>query len=161
MYLSLPVHHRQVAFEAFSCFVFENGEGFLVTDVAIQCYTPAHEQAKAVASLAIALYPVGLLVLNALLLFRTRHAIMHGTPTKLSEAIRFLHRDYKPQVGGSYGARHATLLEYSQPLHACPVLPGSTFGGSSWRWDGVCSSLASSSYGRFHRGTSCRWPLPT
>ena len=92
------MHRLQVAFEAFSCFVFENGSGFLVTDVAIQCYTPAHEKAKAVASLAIAIYPIGLLVLNAFLLFRTRRAITQGTPTKLSEAIRFLHRDYKPQV---------------------------------------------------------------
>ena len=52
----------------------------------------------ALAWLAIAIYPVGLLVLNAALLRHARGAIEVGPPTKLSKALAFLYSEYKPHL---------------------------------------------------------------
>ena len=66
-----------VAFEAFSCFEFDEGaQRFLATDESITCNTPApfgdfggtrsqeHDQVMLVAAVAVAIYPIGLIVLN-------------------------------------------------------------------------------------------------
>ena len=65
--------------------------------MAIQCRTRQHADAKALAVVAIILYPVGLLLLTAALLFASRAAIRTKRPTTLSCAIAFLHREYEPQ----------------------------------------------------------------
>jgi len=83
----------QHAFEAFSCFEFTNG-AWLKADVLIECYTPDHDEAKALAWAAIIVYPIGLLMLNGGLLFAARRAIRCNDPTTLSCATAFLHRDY-------------------------------------------------------------------
>ena len=83
-----------VAFEAFSCYTFEDGSGWLVADVAIACQSERHRTAKTLAWVAIAFYPVGLLALNAALLFMARHAIRLQKPSKASAALAFLHREY-------------------------------------------------------------------
>ena len=85
-----------VAFEAFSCFWFEDGTGFLITDVSIECDTPEHTSAKVWASLAIFIYPVGLFVLNAVLLYGARKAIKLEENTSLSATLFFLHHEYQP-----------------------------------------------------------------
>ena len=85
-----------VAFEAYSCFTFEDGRSWLITDVAIECNTPPHDEARALASLAITIYPVGLFLLNALLLFCARTAILSAQPTALSRSLSFLHSEYEP-----------------------------------------------------------------
>jgi hypothetical protein len=46
---------------------------------------------------AILIYPIGLLLVNAALLFAARKAIQSRRPTALSRAIAFLHREFKPQ----------------------------------------------------------------
>ena len=86
-----------VAFEAFSCYKFTESE-WLKADVAIQCNTQPHYVALALAWAAILIYPIGLLVVNATLLFAARHAILSGRPTDLSRAIAFLHCEYKPHL---------------------------------------------------------------
>ena len=48
-----------------------------------------------VAAVAIVVYPIGLLVLNACLLFCARKAIIAGEPTPLANAIHFLHSEYE------------------------------------------------------------------
>ena len=78
------------------CFNFENGEGYLVTDVSIVCGSDAHAQAKAIAILAILLYPIGLFVLNGSLLVASRRAILDEKPSSLSVSTAFLHGEYKP-----------------------------------------------------------------
>ena len=83
-----------VAFEAFSCFEFEDGRSWLRTDVAIECETPPHAEAMRLAALAITVYPVGLFVLNAVLLFSARKAIRSGLETALSRPLRFLYAEY-------------------------------------------------------------------
>lgn len=60
-----------VAFDAFSCYAFEQSQ-WLKADVAIQCGSPDHVTAVSLAWVAIILYPCGLLVLYATLLFAVR-----------------------------------------------------------------------------------------
>ena len=84
-----------VAFEAFSCYEFEGGRSWLVADVAIECKTLDHDHAKDLARVAIAVYPVGIFVLNAALLFSARKAIYYEQPTMLYRTIDFLHREYQ------------------------------------------------------------------
>ena len=83
-----------VAFEAFSCFSFEDGRSWLIADVNIECHTAAHTQVTLLAGIAVAVYPVGLLLLNALILYRARNAIRLNQPTTLSNAARFLYAEY-------------------------------------------------------------------
>ena len=95
-FLAYPIV-TNVAFEAFSCFEFEGSSSWLIADVSIQCGSDEHLQAQALARVAIAIYPIGLIVLNASLLFHARHAISFGPRTELSKALAFLHSEYKPQ----------------------------------------------------------------
>ena len=80
------------AFRAFSCYEFIEG-GWLKEDVSIRCGTDQHSKSKALAWAAIILYPIGLLLLNATLLFAARQAILVQKPSALSHAIGFLHRE--------------------------------------------------------------------
>ena len=93
-FLAYPIA-TNVAFDAFSCYDFQDGASYLVTDVTIRCGSDQHWQAKRVAILGIFLYPVGLLVLNASLLVFSREAILVQKPSALSRATAFLHREYK------------------------------------------------------------------
>ena len=86
-----------VAFDAFSCYKFKESQ-WLKADVAIQCNSPEHEEAQAYAWVAILLYPVGLLLTFATLLYAARHAILSEEHTPLSRAIAFLYREYKPHT---------------------------------------------------------------
>ena len=45
---------------------------------------------------AVVIYPIGLVVLNASLLFCARKAIINKRETTLSKAIAFLHKEYEP-----------------------------------------------------------------
>ena len=47
---------------------------------------------------AVVIYPVGLVVLNASLLFCARKAITSKRETPLSKAIAFLHKEYEPHL---------------------------------------------------------------
>ena len=88
LFIAYPLVTK-VAFDAFSCYKFADRE-FLKADVAIECGTAEHDAARALAWIAIFLYPVGLLMLNAALLFAARRAILTNRPTALSRAISFL-----------------------------------------------------------------------
>lgn len=96
-FLTYPII-TNVAFDAFSCFIFEDGRGWLIADVNIQCYTPEHRRATGLAVWAILLYPVGLFLLNAALLYSGRHAIRRERPSSLSKKLAFLHKSYQPRV---------------------------------------------------------------
>lgn len=89
VFLVYPVV-TNVAFEAFSCVDFEEGR-WLATDVDIVCDSFEHNHARNLAWIAVILYPAGLWVLNAVLLFCLRS-------THLRQAIGFLHEDYAPQL---------------------------------------------------------------
>ena len=123
-----------VAFEAFSCYEFEDGRDWLIADVSIECNTRRHHKAKGLASVAIAVYPVGLFALNAALLFRTRKDIYSGKQTTLSQATLFLHREYKKVCPGGFCFRlsnaDTVLHHHSRRLVSPPCWNRSTFGGS-------------------------------
>jgi hypothetical protein len=79
MFLLYPIV-TNVAFEGFPCFEFapvgnEDGRGWLRADVEIECRTPEHDRVVACAWLAIAIYPVGMWLLVAWLLFSSKNAI--------------------------------------------------------------------------------------
>ena len=94
LFLMYPVLTRK-AFRAFPCYVFDTGVSFLRADVAIECGTEAHTLAQSMATLAILLYPIGQLIVFALLLLASRKAITSERPSRLSTAISFLHREYQ------------------------------------------------------------------
>lgn len=93
LFFIYPIVTRH-AFEAFSFYPFEDGS-WLRADVRIIKGSPQHTQATVVAGLGIALYPIGLLVLCACLLFIVRDNITSGRPSNLSTAISFLHSEYR------------------------------------------------------------------
>ena len=76
MFLLYP-NVTKVAFDGLSpCYELDDGSGvtrgFLIADVDIECRTPKHTRVRMLAWLAVALYPVGLMVINSLLLFKAR-----------------------------------------------------------------------------------------
>ena len=91
-----------VAFDAFSCYAFSNGThnvSVLRVDVSIECTvngepTDAWREVLSVATVAISIYPVGLLILCGALLLSAHRAIVTEAPSALSTAISFLHREY-------------------------------------------------------------------
>ena len=96
-----------IAFEAFSCYRFtELNPGdlqpvetaWLRADVRLKCdRLGAQGAARALAITGILIYPVGMLIGAAYLLFDSRRSIAGGKePTVLSEAISFLHREFEP-----------------------------------------------------------------
>lgn len=98
LFLVYPIVTKQ-AFDAFSFHVFDQGrpdeESYLRVDVRIERSTAAYTEAATTAITAILMYPVGLIVLYAGLLFCARDAILNGRPTQLSKAIVFLHGEYE------------------------------------------------------------------
>ena len=85
------------AFEGFPCYEFEDGRGWLIADVAIECRTPDHNRATLLAWVAVIIYPVGLWLSNLMLLWRARDAIKGGKQTPLSRSIAFLFKEYEPE----------------------------------------------------------------
>ena len=52
-----------------------DGSSFLIADVDVACGTPEHESVKTLAWTAVWLYPIGMWVLNGILLFQVRSRI--------------------------------------------------------------------------------------
>jgi hypothetical protein len=71
----------------------QDGRGWLVADVDIQCFTREHDDAMMLARVAIALYPMGIFLLNAVLLVKSRVAITSGRHDTLSRTIGFLYKE--------------------------------------------------------------------
>ena len=89
-----------VAFDAFPCFEFDDGTRWLKADVSIECNSHAWtDEVAPLAWTAVLIYPVGLLVLNALLLFAARRKRKLETP--LSKATAFLHQECVPPLSPS------------------------------------------------------------
>ena len=102
-----------LAFQAFRCECFENGESYLRADYSLQCTTGGscldtdtagnatttaeYDDATSAAWAVIWLYAVGVPCLYAVLLFAARRAIKQQEPTPLSAALSFLHEDYNVQ----------------------------------------------------------------
>ena len=85
-----------ISFEAFSCYAFDDGTRWLISDVSIQCDTAQHRHAKASAWAAIAVYPAGCILLNSYLLLMARNDIHAARLTRRTRAIAFLYQEYVP-----------------------------------------------------------------
>ena len=57
-----------MAFQAFSCEPFDDGKSYLRADYSVQCYGADHARSKRLAWVGIVCYPIGVLVLYAVLL---------------------------------------------------------------------------------------------
>ena len=105
LFLFFP-HVTETAFMSFSCYNFtarpaSDGvageyEYYLMADTSVACDDLSTNPTNSTAWLAVALYPIGVLVFTAFLLFRAKQAIVDGPPTPLSKALAFLHKDLKP-----------------------------------------------------------------
>ena len=87
-----------VAFEAFPCHELEGGIGWLIADVAIDCRSDSHVTAQLLAWVAICMYPIGMWLLTAVILYRIKDVMAEGRKTSLSTAVSFLHREYEPHA---------------------------------------------------------------
>ena len=85
-------------FRTFRCERVEYGEGevrrYLQADLRLSCDTEEYEDARALAFLCMAVWPVGIPLLYAVLLFASRAALVTGVPTPLSQATAFLSGDF-------------------------------------------------------------------
>jgi hypothetical protein len=113
------------AFEAFSCHEFHHDQfSVLIADVSITCTTNGVSSdgmmtsewlhVRTLATCAICIYPVGLLLFTARLLYVERHDIRIRKLTPLSGAIVFLYKEYAERWGS-----HAELLSCLALLWCC------------------------------------------
>ena len=100
------------AFDGFPCYRFENGREWLIADVSVECVTspyeadgpfftpqpgsPDHSTIQLIAWVTVILYPIGIWVFCAFLLYKASPTILAGKETPLSRAIGFLHKEYEP-----------------------------------------------------------------
>ena len=103
-----------VAFEAFPCHELDGGIGWLIADVAIDCNSDTHMTAQLLAWVAIGMYPIGMWLLTAALLYRIKDVVAEGRETSLSTAVSFLWREYEPHA--YWWAVHSPRLSPFAPL---------------------------------------------
>ena len=85
-----------VAFRAFDCMDFGQSGSWLRADYQVPCDTGGeYRQIQAIAVLALCIFPCGVPVAYAALLFHSRSAILTDRPTQLSQALSFLHEDFR------------------------------------------------------------------
>jgi len=96
-------------FKTFLCdaFVFDDGSAendysqtyrtYLHDDYSLECSTGEYARSRDWAYALIALWPVGVPLLYSTVLAASRKADTARGPSKLSRAVGFLHRDYKPR----------------------------------------------------------------
>ena len=95
MFIAYPIV-TTIAFEAFPCHELDGGIGWLIADVAIDCDGDEHAAVQLVAWITIAVYPIGMWVLAAALLFKIRGVMAEGRESELRTAVAFLHKEYVP-----------------------------------------------------------------
>ena len=102
----------QETFKAFSCHTFDEGSPlatrWLRADVAIQCDSERHSLAMMIACVGIIVYPIGVVLVFALLLHAARDDIATGHRTELSAALKFLYGEFDPEF--FYWGEHGMLL---------------------------------------------------
>ncbi|KAL1496398.1 hypothetical protein AB1Y20_016353 [Prymnesium parvum] len=69
---------------------------FMAVDPSSSCDSDDYRTTEQVAFVAVLVWPIGVPLLYAVLLWHSRRAINSGVPTTLSRATRFLSADYKP-----------------------------------------------------------------
>ena len=106
--------------------------GWLIADVGVACSSVLHAAVVFYAWIAVLCYPVGLLLLNACLLFMARGALQHADQAQapegtLARAIDFLYREYQPQFCwwelGTSVRLEAVATAARLPREAADVVP--------------------------------------
>jgi hypothetical protein len=89
-------------FKSFLCETFEYGGGevrrYLYADLTLRCDSEEHEATRGTAFLMLAVWPVGIPLLYAWLLWLSRRAIHNRVPTPLSRATAFLWGDCEVSI---------------------------------------------------------------
>ena len=87
-------------FKTFLCDPIEYASGdvrrYLHADLTLSCDSDEYDEAQRTAFLTLCIWPVGVPVLYAVLLWASRHALSTGIPTPLSRAVAFLSADFQP-----------------------------------------------------------------
>ena len=94
LYLTAPLVCR-MAFSAFICDDFDGGMSYLVADYAVNCGSEDYSSIRNTAWVAILIYALLMPLGYALLLHLGWGAISSEEPTPLSNALRFIYRDYR------------------------------------------------------------------
>ena len=98
-FLVLPSTSTRI-FRAFLCETFEYDEDtsrrYLYADLSLSCDSDEFESTQSLAFAMLAVWPVGIPLLYAALLWSSREAVTSGVPSPLSRATTFLVGDYKP-----------------------------------------------------------------
>ena len=98
LFLIYPII-TNVAFDGFPCYKFSDGSQYLKADLSVSCNDDEYVWVVLpMVWTAIIIYPIGLIVLNAALLFCARSAIMERRETMLSRATAFLHKEYESHL---------------------------------------------------------------
>lgn len=89
-------------FNAWDCIQFSFDElseqSFLEKDLAVRCDgSEEHKRVLAIGWALAAVWPIGMVVLYAVLLQRCYQPLLRSEPSLLVHATAFLHRDYKPE----------------------------------------------------------------
>jgi len=97
-FLVLPSTSTRI-FRAFACETFQYDDDtsrrYLYADLTLSCNSDEFETTQATAFAMLVLWPVGIPLLYAVLLWASRDALRTGTPTSLSRATTFLSADYE------------------------------------------------------------------
>ena len=87
-----------VAFRVFDCEDFGAPYGsYLRADYSVHCNVDAYKTMKAVAAVAILIFPIGVPLTYFCLLLKASPAIRSQAPTRFSASLSFLHEDYVPR----------------------------------------------------------------
>ena len=102
-----------VSFQAFACEPLGDVTmRYLPPDYTLECGaegepTAEYQRLRDVAAVALAIYPLGISLFTAALLFLARKPLQAGLSTDFTRAIAFLHQEYEPsffwwEVGGQF-----------------------------------------------------------
>ena len=116
-FLVLPSTSTRI-FRAFLCETFQYDDDtsrrYLYADLTLSCDSDEYESTKATAFAALVLWPVGMPLLYAVLLWASRDALRTGIATPLSRATAFL--------WGDYACNYWAPLGWWEPLEMCRKL---------------------------------------
>ena len=103
----------------------------------LDCDSDEYAATQSVALIAIAIWPLGVPLVYALLLWLSRDAILNDRPTALSRATAFLWDAYKPvsaRVASKTGMNTALTSALAAPIGGSRPFGGSQFRcAASWR----------------------------
>ena len=102
--LTFLVYSRagSLVFQMFDCEYLEDGNYYLRADYRIQCDSPKHKALQVFAGVMMALYPVGIPVLYAFLLFRDRGVLASSERRMNNPSVRSTSNLWKPYKPSCY-----------------------------------------------------------